>query len=124
MSKSKQIFIVEDNEKNLELFRAVLGTIPNLDIFTSLTGEAGLHQIETKEIDVIILDIQLPDLSGIDICQKLRKIDRYKKTPILAVTSFAMKGDEQRILEAGFDGYVSKPILIKEFRETILKYLK
>ena len=124
MTKKKQIFIVEDNEKNLELFKAVLGTLPDLDILTSITGKEGLQLIKTNNIDVIVLDIQLPDMTGIDICKKLRKLDKYKKTPILAVTSFAMKGDKERILEAGFNDYISKPLQIKEFRESIIKYLE
>jgi CheY-like chemotaxis protein len=88
-----------------------------------MTGEEGLQQIKTNPVDVIILDIQLPDMSGIDICRELRKVDLHKNTPIIAVTSFAMKGDEKRILEAGFTDYISKPLLIKEFRAMILKYL-
>ena len=124
MINEKQIFIVEDNEKNLELFKAVLGSIPNLSISTSITGKEGLQYLKTNNLDVIILDIQLPDMSGIDICKELRKLDKYKKTPILAVTSFAMKGDKERILEAGFNDYISKPLQIKEFRESVLKYLE
>ncbi|MHA1474231.1 MAG: response regulator [Promethearchaeota archaeon] len=124
MIKKKQIFIVEDNEKNLELFKAVLGTIPNLNILTSITGKEGLQYLKTNNFDVIILDIQLPDMSGVDICKELRKLDKYKKTPILAVTSFAMKGDKERILEAGFNNYISKPLQIKEFRESVIKYLE
>jgi len=124
MIKEKQIFIVEDNEKNLELFKAVLGSIPNLSISTSITGKEGLQYLKTNNLDVIILDIQLPDMSGIDICKELRKLDKYKKTPILAVTSFAMKGDKERILDAGFNDYISKPLQIKEFRESVIKYLE
>ena len=124
MTKKKQIFIVEDNEKNLELFKAVLGTLPDLDILTSITGKEGLQLIKTNDIDVIVLDIQLPDMTGIDICKELRKLNKYKDTPILAVTSFAMKGDKERILDAGFNDYISKPLQIKEFRESIIKYLE
>ena len=115
---------MEDNEKNLELFKAVLGTISNIDIQTSITGEEGLRLIKSSTIDVIILDIQLPDMSGIDICKELRKLEKYKKTPILAVTSFAMKGDKERILDAGFNGYISKPILIRDFRDTVNQFLE
>ena len=124
MTKKKQIFIVEDNEKNLELFKAVLGTLPDLDILTSITGKKGLQLIKANNIAVIILDIQLPDMSGIDICKELRKLDKYKNTPILAVTSFAMKGDKKRILDAGFNDYISKPLQIREFRESVIKYLE
>ncbi|QEE16614.2 response regulator [Promethearchaeum syntrophicum] len=124
MTEEKQIFIVEDNEKNMELFKAVLGTIPNLNILTSITGKEGLQSIASNNIDVIILDIQLPDMSGIDICKEIRKLEKYKKTPIMAVTSFAMKGDKERILNSGFNDYISKPLQIKEFRELVIKYLE
>jgi len=120
----KKIYIVEDNEKNLELFKAVLGTMQNIEIFTSITGKEGLELIQSNNPDIIILDIQLPDISGSDICRALRKIKKFKKTPIIAVSSFAMKGDKERILEAGFDYYFSKPLKIANFREKIQKSLK
>ena len=119
----KKIYIVEDNEKNLELFIAVLGTMPNIEIFTSITGKEGLELIQSNNPDLIILDIQLPDISGTDICKAIRKITKFEKTPIIAVSSFAMKGDKERILEAGFDYYFSKPLKITYFREKIQKLL-
>ena len=115
----KKIYIVEDNEKNLELFLAVLGTIPNLEILSSITGKEGLKIIQSSNPDIILLDIQLPDISGTDICKELRKIKKFKETPIIAVSSFAMKGDKERILKAGFDYYFSKPLNILSFREKI-----
>ena len=120
----KKICIVEDNEKNLELFIAVLGTLPNLEIFTSITGKEGLNPIESKNPDIILLDIQLPDINGTDICRELRKLEKFKKTSIIAITSFAMKGDKERILEAGFSDYISKPLKITNFREKIQKLLR
>lgn len=115
----KKIYIVEDNEKNLELFIAVLGTMPNLEICTSITGKEGLKIIQSENPDMILLDIQLPDINGTDICRELRKLKKFKKTPIIAVTSFAMKGDKERILEAGFNDYISKPLKISDLREKI-----
>ena len=120
----KKIYIVEDNEKNLELFIAALGTIPNIEIFTSITGKEGLRLIQSKNPDVIILDIQLPDINGTDICRELRKLKKFNKTPIIAVSSFAMKGDKERILEAGFTYYISKPLKITDFREKIQKLIQ
>ncbi|MHA1721300.1 MAG: response regulator [Promethearchaeota archaeon] len=120
----KKIYIVEDNEKNLELFRAVLGTIKNLEILTSTTGKEGFKLIQSNMPNIILLDIQLPDISGTEICRKLRKISSFKNIPIIAVTSFAMKGDKERILEAGFNDYISKPLRITNFREKIQKLLR
>lgn len=120
----KKIFIVEDNEKNLELFIAALGTIPNIEILSSVTGKKGLNLIQSNDPDIIILDIQLPDINGTEICRELRKLKKFNKTPIIAVTSFAMKGDKERILKAGFDDYISKPLKITNFREKIQKLIK
>jgi len=121
---NKKIYIVEDNEKNLELFKAVLGTMPNIEVFTAITGKEGLELIKPNNPDIILLDIQLPDINGTEICVELRKLKKFKKTPIIAVSSFAMKGDKERILEAGFDYYLSKPLKISNFREKIKEFLK
>jgi len=121
---TKNVYVVEDNEKNLKLFRAILRLIPEVSIFEETRGDTGLELIETGNPDLIILDIQLPEISGIDICKKLRGIENFKSTPILAVTSFAMKGDRDRILAAGFNEYISKPIKVSEFREIVKSYLK
>lgn len=111
--------MIEDNRKNLELFKAVLGMIPNLEILTKDNGKDGLELIKSEEPDIILLDIQLPDMKGTDICIELRKMDKFFYTPIIAVTSFAMKGDKERIIEAGFNDYVSKPLNIIDFRKKI-----
>ena len=121
---NKKIYIVEDNEKNLELFKAVLGTMPNIEVFTAITGKEGLELIKPNNPDIILLDIQLPDINGTEICVELRKLKKFKKTPIIAVSSFAMKGDKERILEAGFDYYLSKPLKISNLREKIKEFLK
>ncbi len=121
---SKQIYIVEDNRKNMELFIAVLETLPDLKIFTATKGKEGLELIKSGNPDIIILDIQLPDINGTEICKELRKIERFKTTPIIAVSSLAMKGDKAMIMGAGFDNYISKPIMIKDFRELIQNLLK
>ena len=115
----KKIVIIEDNKKNLELFKAVLGMIQNLEISAKENGKEGLKLIISEEPDIILLDIQLPDINGTEICKELRKMDKFKNTPIIAVTSFAMKGDKDRIIEAGFNDYVSKPLNIIDFRKKI-----
>ncbi len=119
----KKIYIVEDNEKNMKLFRAILKLIPDIEIYTKDSGDTGLEMIKEGDPSLIILDIQLPVMSGIEICTELRKIEKYKEVPILAVTSFAMKGDKDRILHAGFTEYISKPIKVSDFRETVKKLL-
>ncbi|MCJ7651631.1 MAG: response regulator [Candidatus Lokiarchaeota archaeon] len=119
----KKVYVVEDNEKNMKLFRAILKIIPDIEISEETRGDLGFELIKSGNPDLVILDIQLPEMNGIEICSELRKIEKFKDTPIIAVTSFAMKGDKERIMEAGFNQYVSKPIKVQEFREVVKKYL-
>jgi CheY-like chemotaxis protein len=121
---TKNVYVIEDNEKNMKLFRAILKLIPEAGIFEETRGDLGFELIKSGNPNLIILDIQLPEMSGIDICTELRKIEKFKEIPIIAVTSFAMKGDKERILSAGFNEYISKPIKVNEFRELVKKYLK
>ncbi len=120
---TKNVYVIEDNEKNMKLFRAILNLIPEIAIFEEMRGDTGLDLIKSGNPDLVILDIQLPELSGIEICIELRKIEKFKNTPIIAVTSFAMKGDKDRILSAGFSEYISKPIRVSDFRELVKNYL-
>ncbi len=120
---SKKVYVIEDNEKNMKLFRMILKQIPNIEIHEETRGDLGLELIISGDPDVIILDIQLPEMSGIEICKKLREIKKFKDIPIIAITSYAMKGDKKRIMEAGFNEYMAKPIKVKELRELIQSYL-
>ncbi|MBY8981551.1 MAG: response regulator [Candidatus Lokiarchaeota archaeon] len=119
----KNVYIVEDDSKNMKLYKAILGQFPDLKIFEEVEGDLGLELIKTGNPDLIILDIRLPKMTGIEICQELRKIEKFKDLPIIAVTAYAMKGDEERILEAGFNAYITKPIRVLEFKEKIKQYL-
>ena len=120
---TKKIYLVEDNEKNMKLFKAILNKMEDIELFTEMEGDKGLELIKTGSPDLIILDIQLPKLSGIEICRELRKLKKFRETKIIAITAFAMKGDEERILNAGFNNYLSKPIKINEFRQTVKNLL-
>jgi two-component system cell cycle response regulator DivK len=120
---TKKVYIIEDNEKNMKLFLAILKLIPNIEIYSEMRGDLGLELIKKGDPDLIILDIQLPELSGIDICVELRKMEKFKNLPIIAVTSFAMKGDKERILQAGFNEYIAKPIKVAEFRDLVNKMM-
>ena len=120
---TKKIYVIEDNEKNMKLFRAILKLIPDIEIYEETRGDLGLELLKSGDPDLVILDIQLPEMSGIEICTEIRKIDKFKNVPVIAVTSFAMKGDKERILSAGFSTYVSKPIRVADFRELVKNYL-
>ncbi|MFX1393031.1 MAG: response regulator [Promethearchaeota archaeon] len=120
---TKKIVIVEDNERNMKLFKAILKILPDVQIFSAIDGDAGADLIRSIKPDLVILDIHLPTRSGIDICSEFRKMENYKEIPMIAVTSFAMKGDQERIMSAGFNEYISKPIKVAQFRELVIKYL-
>ena len=123
-SMVKKIYVIEDNEKNMSLFTAILNTIPDIEISSETRGDTGLELIKNGNPDLIILDIQLPGLNGIEICKELRQIDAFKETPIIAVTAFTMKGDQENIMGAGFTQYISKPIRVIQFKETVTNYLQ
>lgn len=122
--KRKKVYLIEDNEKNLKLFKAILNKMPGIEYFTETRGDTGKELIKSGDPDLIVLDIQLPEISGIEICRELRSMERFKNAPIIAITSFAMKGDKERIMEAGFTKYIPKPMKISEFRNTIEELLK
>ena len=121
-SNSKTILVVEDNEMNLKLFKVVLRKLPN-KLYIARDGEEAMEKIKTLDPDVIILDIGIPKIDGIEIAKWMCKQQKYKNTPIIAVTAYAMQGDKDEILQAGCDEYVSKPIDTHKFPETIKKYL-
>ncbi len=118
----KKVMIVEDNELNMKLFNDLLqaqgySTVQNMD------GRDISKLVRQNRPDLIIMDVQLPGVSGIELMRMLKADPEIKHIPILAVTAFAMKGDEEKIMESGCDGYLSKPISIPVFLETIAKFL-
>ena len=116
------ILIVEDNEKNLKLVRDVLH-FKGYRTLEAMTATEGLR-LARKELPVLILmDIQLPDFDGITALRKLRADELTRLIPVLAVSASAMPDDQQRILASGFDAYITKPIDIKAFLETIERRL-
>lgn len=120
----KKVCVIEDNEKHMSLFTAILKVFPDIEICSETRGDTGLELIKNGNPDLIILDIQLPGLNGIEICKELRQMDAFKDTPIIAVTAFTIKGDQENIMGAGFTQYLSKPIRVMQFKETVTKYLQ
>jgi two-component system cell cycle response regulator DivK len=115
---TKTILIVEDNALNLRLFDDIIRAI-GFDTVTTRDGRMAVDLARTNRPVVIVLDIHLPGLSGLDITRDLRADPELTKTPILAVTALAMKGDEEMILAAGCDEYLSKPVSVPRFVETV-----
>ena len=119
---TKRILIVEDNDLNLKLFRDLLGA----NGYETVETKDGLEAISlTRNLrpDLILMDIQLPEISGLDVTQRIKSEDDIKEIPIIAVTAFAMKDDEEKILSAGCEAYISKPISIDHFLATVRKFL-
>lgn len=120
---SKKILVVEDNELNMKLFHDLLEAHGYETVQTS-NGNEVLDICRREKPDLILMDIQLPEVSGLDVTRWLKADAELKTIPVIAVTAFAMKGDEQKIREGGCEDYISKPISVTGFIETIQKYLQ
>ena len=119
---AKKIMIVEDNELNMKLFNDLL----EAHGYTTVTTRDGMKAVSMardEKPDMILMDIQLPEVSGLDITRQIKAEDDLKDIPVIAVTAFAMKGDEDKIRECGCNGYLSKPISITSFIEKITETL-
>jgi two-component system cell cycle response regulator DivK len=118
----KKILIVEDNELNLKLFRDLLEA-NGYETHETKDGTEAFDMTHDLNPDLILMDIQLPEISGLDITKRIKADEKVKDIPIIAVTAFAMKDDEEKILRAGCEAYISKPISISNFLETIKSFL-
>jgi two-component system cell cycle response regulator DivK len=114
----EQILIVEDNEKNMKLFRDVLHATGYRTLEAPTAGQA-LTLAMNHRPALVLMDIRLPDMSGVEALRLLRVDERTADIPVVAVTAQAMEGDRARFIEAGFDGYVSKPVDIDAFLATV-----
>jgi two-component system, cell cycle response regulator DivK len=123
MSQSgKTILIVEDNELNAKLFRDLLSSKGHR-ILETREGLEAMRIAQTEKPDLILMDIQLPEISGYDLIRMMKDDSNLLSIPIIAITAFAMKGDEEKIRMSGCDDYLSKPISVGSFFETVHKYL-
>ena len=118
----KTILIVEDDELNMKLENDLLQAHGS-NTLQSVDGRDAIELAREHHPDLIIMDIQLPDISGMEYTKMLKAVDELKDIPVLAVTAFALMGDEERILEAGCDGYIAKPISVPHFLETVEKLI-
>lgn len=118
----KKILIVEDNEQNLKLFHDLLIT-KGYKVMSARDGDSALAKIYQEIPDLIIMDIQIPRIDGIEVTRRIRKKFPAEDIAIIAVTAHAMKGDREDLLKAGFDDYMPKPINISTFLQTVEDYL-
>ena len=119
---SKSVLIVEDNELNMKLFHDLLEA-HGIDTIQTSEGNSVMDIAREKKPHLVLMDIQLPEISGLDITKMMKADDDLKEIPIIAVTAFAMKGDEEKIRESGCEDYISKPISVTDFLEVVQKYL-
>jgi two-component system cell cycle response regulator DivK len=116
-----RVLVVEDNEKNMKLFRDVLAA-KGYYTLEATTGTRAVELAAEHAPDLVLMDIQLPDLDGSEALARLRADERTTSIPVLALTAQAMHGDRERFLAAGFDGYISKPVNVVELLATVRRY--
>jgi two-component system cell cycle response regulator DivK len=119
---AKTVLIVEDNELNMKLFHDLLEAHGYQTIQTR-NGIEALDLARAHRPDLILMDIQLPEVSGLEVTKWIKEDDDLRTIPVVAVTAFAMKGDEERIRQGGCEAYISKPISVSKFLETVRAYL-
>lgn len=119
---SKKVLIVEDNELNMKLFHDLLDS-QGYQVLQTREGLSALGMAREHMPDLILMDIQLPEISGLEVTKWLKDDEELAHIPIIAVTAFAMKGDEERIRQGGCEAYISKPISISAFLDTVRKHL-
>ncbi|MCC6918657.1 MAG: response regulator [Alphaproteobacteria bacterium] len=118
----KKVLIVEDNELNMKLFNDLLDAHGYKTLQTR-DGMEALDMAREHRPDLILMDIQLPEVSGLEVTKWLKADDELHSIPVVAVTAFAMKGDEEKIREGGCEAYISKPISVATFLDTVRKFI-
>lgn len=118
----KRVLIVEDNELNMKLFNDLLEAHGYFTLQTK-DGVEALRMARAHRPDLILMDIQLPEVSGLEVTKWLKEDDELRSIPIIAVTAFAMKGDEQKIRDGGCEAYIAKPISVASFMSTVERFL-
>lgn len=119
---AKTVLVVEDNELNMKLFHDLLEA-NGYEILQTRDGMEALRMAREFRPDLILMDIQLPEVSGLEVTKWIKEDDALKEIPVVAVTAFAMKGDEQKIREGGCEAYIAKPISVTDFLETVRRFV-
>lgn len=122
MNSKKRILVVEDNPVNLELFRDFL-KVGGYECIPASKGEEAIAMAREQSFDLVLLDIQLPGMDGLTVVRTMREQAATKQAKVIALTAYAMKGDREMFLEKGFDGYIAKPVKMKEFLTAVEGYL-
>ena len=117
-NSSKVVLVVEDNKSSMKLFHALLDAY-GYNVLQATNGMDGWQMAREHRPNVIIMDIRLPDISGLELIKRLKEDETLKLIPVIVVTASAMKGDQEKFLDGGCDGYISKPISITKFLQTL-----
>ena len=117
------ILIVEDNDRNLELVQDIL-ELRGFRTLTAVCGSDSISLAKRYAPDLILMDIQLPDVDGVEALHRLRSEEATRSIPVLALTAFAMTADRQRFIDAGFDGYLAKPIDVRTLADVVRKHCR
>lgn len=120
--KKKKIMVVEDNPMNKILMKEVL-TVNGYDVTEAGSGSEAIKRVAVEMPDLVLMDLNLPEMDGITAAKLLKINNACKDVPVIAITASAMKGEEEKILAEGFDGYISKPIEIKKFIKDVAAYI-
>lgn len=120
--KQSHILLIEDNPNNIKLMVMLLEQ-QGYKVTVSIDAESGIEQAKSTLPDMILLDIQLPEMDGMEACKIIRQDPNFSHTPIIALTAFAMPGDKERILANGFDEYMAKPFNYREFLKLVERLL-
>jgi len=118
-----KILVVEDNDRNRRLIRIVLKS-KGYEVIEAVTAEEAIVQLNNEPIDLILMDIQLPKMDGLALAKEIKKNPNTKDIPIIALTAYAMKGDREKFLAAGCDGYIGKPVDTQELPNIVAKFLE
>jgi two-component system cell cycle response regulator DivK len=118
----KRILVVEDNEANMYLIRFILSST-GYEVLEARSGEEGVERAVKEKLDLILMDIQLPGIDGLEATKRIRASEAVGEIPIIALTSYAMVGDRKKALAAGCTGYIEKPINPETFMAVIEQYL-
>jgi len=119
----KTILVVEDNELNMKLVKGLI-KIGKHRMLEAVDAESGIELIREQRPDLVLMDIQLPGMDGLSAAKVIKEDPALKDIPIIALTSYAMQGDEEKALASGCTGYIAKPIDTRKFLETVSQYLK
>ncbi|MBO0737480.1 MAG: response regulator [Alphaproteobacteria bacterium] len=119
---SNRILVIEDNEDNRQIIRDLLNSL-GYELIEAVDGEQGVAMAQSHRPDLILMDIQLPEMDGYEATRRIRAVPELKAVPVIAVTSYALSGDEAKARDAGCDGYVAKPFSPRELLAKIREFL-